>query len=281
MALIKCPRCGKHYPDAIAVCPGCGFNPFADSMGMQQPSLKKKSKIAAGILCLLFWSLGVHEFYLGDIKKAIICLFSGITCSVLSLYVPLCALLLTIAAVVFAIKLFAMPQAKFDAKYNAPESPKSRIGCGIALVICMFALPGIVMVAVMLLSPYFTFVHKLKDGEKSYAAEGVSLVKTIASSQQRQYLRYDNFTDDFKDLDIENLFDKDGNAVKSGNSFVADDFIVSMKGSGDGAYVEAVRDGGDFQYTIRKYYMSDKLECIDGEGPNNETACKDLGLSKE
>jgi TM2 domain-containing membrane protein YozV len=73
-----------------------------------------KQKVVAGILGILLGSLGVHHFYLGSIG-------AGVVCLVLSV----CTLGLGgLLGFVEGILLLVMPDADFDAKYNA-RSPES------------------------------------------------------------------------------------------------------------------------------------------------------------
>ena len=289
MALIKCPQCGKEFPDVVIVCPSCGFNPFVENTEVAPVSqisqtsrlvVKKKNKIIAGFLCFILWPLGVHEFYLGNIKKGLLCLSAGIILFILSSITPIASGLSTLISFILAVKIFAMPDQEFDGKYNSPNSPRSKVGCLITVVILVSLLLLFISIMLALTLPYSDFVKKFHDEEKSASAIGVALVDRITSSQQRHYLRVDNFAANFDDLDID-LVDKDGNAVKSGNSFSTKDFTISMKSSSDGAYVEAARNGGDSNYAIRKYYMSNKMQCIPGDGPENESACKDIGMNEK
>ena len=70
-----------------------------------------KNKVVAGLLALFLGSLGVHHFYLGSSMAGVVTI---VACCGLSGILPL----------VEAIMLFIMPDAEFDAKYNArtPES---------------------------------------------------------------------------------------------------------------------------------------------------------------
>ena len=281
MSIIKCPKCGKEFPDALVVCPGCGFNPFSGEISaLPQHSPKKKSKIITGILCFFLWPLGMHEFYLGNVKKGLLCLAAGAIIVIISSLVPIMSGLSTLIAIIWSIKIFTMSDSAFDAKYNNPNLPRSKAGCLIGIAILSFLLLLFISIMVALSLPYFDFVKKLQNEEKLTSAVGVDLVNDITSSQQRHYLRVDTFAANFQDLDIDLLY-KDGNTVKTGNSFATKDFTISMKGSGDGAYVEATRNGEDYNYVIRKYYISNKMQCISDDSPENKSACKNIGLSEK
>ncbi|WP_084187279.1 NINE protein [Andreprevotia chitinilytica] len=54
--LIFCKACGKQLHDNNPICPHCGAN---------QKGPRYKSKVAAGLLAILFGGFGVHRFYLG------------------------------------------------------------------------------------------------------------------------------------------------------------------------------------------------------------------------
>ena len=74
-----CPKCGNQIPDGSTFCPLCGaainVQPrytAAPAVAVNPDGSPKKSKVAAGILGILIGGLGVHNFYLGYIGKAII-----------------------------------------------------------------------------------------------------------------------------------------------------------------------------------------------------------------
>ena len=74
---MKCPQCGQEMDNNAVVCTKCGFvlnaninppdpgSPFIGRTGT-------KSKYIAAVLALFFGALGIHDFYLGFNKKAII-----------------------------------------------------------------------------------------------------------------------------------------------------------------------------------------------------------------
>ncbi len=65
-----CKNCGKEIDDKAAVCIHCGVavNPTAVANGNPEA----KSKLVAGLLGIFLGSLGIHNFYLGYTKKAVI-----------------------------------------------------------------------------------------------------------------------------------------------------------------------------------------------------------------
>lgn len=73
-----CPNCGQQTnPDSV-VCLNCGISLTSASQ------VGKKSKIVAGILGILLGGLGIHNFYLGYTKKALIQLLVSLIGGVLS-----------------------------------------------------------------------------------------------------------------------------------------------------------------------------------------------------
>ena len=60
-----CPNCGQPVAPTAAVCVSCG-------VALQQQQTGGKSKIAAGLLAIFLGQLGIHNFYLGYTKKAVI-----------------------------------------------------------------------------------------------------------------------------------------------------------------------------------------------------------------
>ncbi len=60
-----CPNCGKKLNEGADVCLNCGKvvkNKFSSI-------LSEKSRLLAGLLAIFFGYLGVHNFYLGYIKR--------------------------------------------------------------------------------------------------------------------------------------------------------------------------------------------------------------------
>lgn len=90
-----CPKCGTQMDDNQASCPSCGttmaeynnqnlntqtinqqnnsqqYN-YQQNNPQQYSDKKPKSKIAAGLLAIFLGSLGIHNFYLGYKRNAII-----------------------------------------------------------------------------------------------------------------------------------------------------------------------------------------------------------------
>jgi len=265
MALIKCPECGKEISDMAQACPHCGYSRFV------QKAKGGKNKILAGILCLFFWGLGIHELYLGSIKRALLCIGLNILIIVIAVFMPILGLLAALVPLIWAIVIFAMPQAEFDAKYNGQDSPKTKTGCLIAVIVFALLLPIIGIITAISIPQYFKAV------EKARANGAIAVVNNIAESQQAHYEKQKRYAVTFQDLDI-NLTDKNGEAAKS-TSFNNGNFTFNLRGRGAYAYVEAKRNDGKFQYAIRKYYMSDETVCIPEEGSLGNMLCDALGLT--
>ncbi len=76
-----CPNCGEacHHEAVICVKCGAGLAP--------QTEIGAKSKLAAGLLGIFLGGFGVHNFYLGYTKKAIIqIIVSIVTCGIGALW---------------------------------------------------------------------------------------------------------------------------------------------------------------------------------------------------
>ncbi|MBO4422408.1 MAG: TM2 domain-containing protein [Clostridia bacterium] len=81
--MIYCSKCGNQVAEGNSFCPVCGNRFNARSAVVAD---KRKSKLAAGLLAIFIGALGVHNFYLGYIGKAIIQLLLslfGLTVSVI------------------------------------------------------------------------------------------------------------------------------------------------------------------------------------------------------
>lgn len=62
-----CPFCGNQAMPNARICPSCGVDMADYGCGMSS-----KSKVAAGLLGIFLGCYGVHNFYLGYIKKGFI-----------------------------------------------------------------------------------------------------------------------------------------------------------------------------------------------------------------
>ncbi len=75
-----CPNCGQPTVPGAACCTNCGV-----SLSVA-PAGAAKSKLAAGLLGIFLGSLGVHNFYLGYIGKAVAqLLISLLSCGTLAI----------------------------------------------------------------------------------------------------------------------------------------------------------------------------------------------------
>jgi len=91
-----CPGCGAPTNESDVYCQSCGIA-FVYNNNAGETEVGNKSKIVAGLLALFFGGLGIHNFYLGYIKKAVIQLILGIIC---------CGTVSSVWALVEAIMLF-------------------------------------------------------------------------------------------------------------------------------------------------------------------------------
>lgn len=86
---MTCKYCGQMIEDNVSFCPHCGKDlneapaveathtyesvpTFVAEPANEVPAGEQKSKIVAGILGILLGGLGIHNFYLGYTKKAVI-----------------------------------------------------------------------------------------------------------------------------------------------------------------------------------------------------------------
>lgn len=65
-----CPNCGNATNPEAAVCVKCGVALKKGASG-SSGNIGEKSKMVAGLLAIFLGHLGLHEFYLGNKKKAI------------------------------------------------------------------------------------------------------------------------------------------------------------------------------------------------------------------
>ncbi|WP_428039573.1 hypothetical protein [Candidatus Avelusimicrobium fimicolum] len=128
MALIKCKECGKEYSDMAEVCPNCGYS---EKKAKEKETLcvssSRKNKYAAGAFTLLFWFVGGQYIYLGLEKKAT----WYAACAQALIYISIIApafWILLLVPIIQSILFCAMPQEKFNAKYNRKDSPRISVG---------------------------------------------------------------------------------------------------------------------------------------------------------
>ncbi|MDO5028701.1 MAG: TM2 domain-containing protein [Bacillota bacterium] len=63
-----CYNCGEYTGENASVCLNCGYS---------QEIVSEKSKLAAALLAVFLGGIGIHNFYLGYTKKAIVQLLLG------------------------------------------------------------------------------------------------------------------------------------------------------------------------------------------------------------
>ena len=71
-----CASCGGHLPKEPAICPLCNI-PEPPLEERASDSAEQKSRFIAGLLGLLIGCWGAHNFYLGNVSKAIVQLLLG------------------------------------------------------------------------------------------------------------------------------------------------------------------------------------------------------------
>lgn len=90
-----CPNCGNPTGSQAAVCVKCGIS-LAAAPGPGMVGMNAKSKLAAGLLAIFLGAFGVHNFYLGYTKRAVIQLVVSlagglITCGIATLGIEIWA----------------------------------------------------------------------------------------------------------------------------------------------------------------------------------------------
>ena len=141
---------------------------------------------------------------------------------------------------------------------------------GFTLIELLVVVLIIGILAAIALPQYFKAV------EKSKASEALSLLGSIASAQQRNYLVNDKYATDFSSLDLD-FTDENGTPVSGKASFTSKNFTITLSGeNGASACVEATRKAGKYgAYAICKEYMSGKLGCKDVGA--DKPICSSLG----
>ena len=123
MALIKCKECGKEYSDLAETCPNCGYS---EKKAKEKETLcvssSRKNKYAAGAFTWFFWFVGGQYIYLGLEGRATWYAACAQVLILISIFLPVFWILLLVP-IIQAILFCAMPQEKFDAKYNSKDSP--------------------------------------------------------------------------------------------------------------------------------------------------------------
>ncbi len=63
-----CRHCGKEIDDQAVICVGCG----CEVRKLTAAPVSQKSKLIAGLLGIFLGGYGIHNFYLGYTKKALV-----------------------------------------------------------------------------------------------------------------------------------------------------------------------------------------------------------------
>ncbi len=91
-----CQNCGKETAPGAAVCLNCGI-------ALNNTASSQKEKLIAGLLAIFLGEFGIHNFYLGYTKKAIIQL---VICILGSFLFGLGTLAVWIWAIIEAVQIF-------------------------------------------------------------------------------------------------------------------------------------------------------------------------------
>ena len=83
-----CQNCGFELPENAAFCQNCGVDVRSDAAkkaAEKNANPNAKSKLVAGLLGILVGALGIHNFYLGYTKRAVVqLLLTLLSCGALS-----------------------------------------------------------------------------------------------------------------------------------------------------------------------------------------------------
>ena len=75
-----CPNCGEETAEEAVICVKCGVTLVPPAETVKKSA---KSKLVAGLLGIFLGSYGVHNFYLGFTKKAVIqIIVTCVTCGI-------------------------------------------------------------------------------------------------------------------------------------------------------------------------------------------------------
>ena len=119
---VFCKQCGAKLQENQSFCSSCGARQDGASVPLPATSAgganvggKKYNKTTAGILAILFGSIGIHKFYLGSWGWGILFIVGLFLC--MGIVTPICGL-------VEGIIYLTMDDQRFDAKYNmTPSAP--------------------------------------------------------------------------------------------------------------------------------------------------------------
>ena len=88
-----CPNCGAETSPEAVMCVACGA-----ALAAKEPEKSEKSKLVAGLLGIFLGGWGIHNFYLGFTKKAVIqIIVSVVTCGIGSIWGLIDAILILMA----------------------------------------------------------------------------------------------------------------------------------------------------------------------------------------
>ena len=172
--MVHCRGCGAEIHRTAVSCPKCGAT---------QRTRRYKSKVAAGVLALLFGGLGVHRFYLGQWWGVFYLLFCWT-------YIP--ALIAIVEGIVFLLR----NQERWDADYNEglPGHGSSGAGIVIACIVGAFvAIAFIGILAAIAIPAYqdYTIRAQVSEGMNLAAAPKAAVADAILRLAQTPRNRAD------------------------------------------------------------------------------------------
>lgn len=109
-----CKNCGQEIADNAAVCVNCGVAVET------APVVSDKKKIVAALLAFFLGALGIHNFYLGHKKKAIIQLALTIVGYVLTALIGFGAILNSIVGIWAFVEFIMILIGKIDDAEGKP-----------------------------------------------------------------------------------------------------------------------------------------------------------------
>ena len=110
-----------------------------------------------------------------------------------------------------------------------------------------------------------------KAVQKARAAEALTVIDTIAQSQQRYKIQNAAYTADFKNLDAD-FITLQGSAAQ-GSTMQTDNFIITI----NPPQIQAVSQNQDFQYTLIKNIDTNQTICK-GQNDLGISLCRNLGF---
>lgn len=143
---------------------------------------------------------------------------------------------------------------------------------GFTLIELLVVVLIIGILAAIALPQYF------KAMERARSAEALSILTALGGAQQRYYLAYSEYAENFGDLDID-FVDEDHQTVGTTSEFTTGAFTIAIDvANGVGT---ATRDSGRYQnYRITKNFETGRVSCDQSEYTGGEQICTSIGLKE-